>query len=277
MSYPNVLSAIPLRRYLLGQLGEEDTERLDRRLLADGDAFAELEAAQDDLIEDYLDGTLDAEERAAFEAHFLASPLHQRSLECARMIRERMLRDAGPARRNRPGTVGTWLGAIAALLLIAIWLVKWPPRQPKVADQATTTTVPSPAVSQTPPLSPGPLPSSAPSASAAPIRIAATLVVNRELSGEVERTIVRVDRGAPVAWIEILVESATAYRSLAAQLVRDGTVMFERKGIKPQTVVRLSLPSPRLAPGEYTLILTGSDPEGSSIELDRWELVVPAP
>jgi hypothetical protein len=270
------LTAIPLRRYLLGQLGEEDTERLDRRLLADGDAFAELEAVQDDLIEDYLDGALDPEERAAFEAHFLASPPHRQSLECARMIRERMLRDAGPARRVRLGTVGTWLGALAALLLIAISIVKWPPRQPDVADQATTTTVPSPVVSQAPPLSPGPTPSSAPSASAAPIRIAATLVVNREMSGEVERTVLRVDRDEPVARIEILVEGATVYRSLAAQLVRDGTVVFERKGIKPQTVVRLSLPSQRLAPGEYTLILTGSDPEGTSIELDRWELVVPA-
>ncbi len=68
------------RDYLLERLPPEDLEPLDIRLIED-DTFAEqLSAAEDDLISDYLDGALAAEEIAAFQKIFLASPERRRSL-----------------------------------------------------------------------------------------------------------------------------------------------------------------------------------------------------
>ncbi|HBR57998.1 MAG TPA: hypothetical protein DEA22_11115, partial [Blastocatellia bacterium] len=50
---------IELRRFLLGLVeSESEREAIELRLLQDPDFLEELEASEDDIIEDYVDGSL---------------------------------------------------------------------------------------------------------------------------------------------------------------------------------------------------------------------------
>jgi hypothetical protein len=55
------------RRYLLGQLDEEQADAFEELLLANEQAQEALSVAEEELIESYADGTLSDEERRAFE------------------------------------------------------------------------------------------------------------------------------------------------------------------------------------------------------------------
>jgi hypothetical protein len=269
-----------MRGYLLGQLGEEEQDRIERGLLADADAFPALEAAQDELIEDYLDGALEPADRAAFEAHFLAAPSHAESLACARLVREALLREAGEAaaptaagaRRGSRRLVVAWLGAAAAVVLAVVWLGRGTREQPQVAGSlppATTLAIPSssPALVATEP-------EGAPSAR--PVRTAsATFLVNREMSAAGEATALRLDAGIDEVQLEIVLEAASAYRQLAARLVTSGGATVEWKALAPREIVVLKLAADRLPAGAHTLVLTGRPAEGGdAVELDRWTLAV---
>lgn len=79
---------LTLRQYLLGRLDapSEITERLEERILMDSD-FAELAGViEDEVIEDYLQGVLDLEDRDAVEKHFLRPPERQEKLRIARLV-----------------------------------------------------------------------------------------------------------------------------------------------------------------------------------------------
>ena len=73
-----------LVRYLLGQLGESEQERVEQTYLADQDWQERLAIAEDELIDDYVHGTLAAAGRAAFEKHFLNSPRRHERVAFAR-------------------------------------------------------------------------------------------------------------------------------------------------------------------------------------------------
>lgn len=64
------------RDFLLGRLPDESPARrqIERRLMLDPDFAAEIEEAEDDLIDDYVRKSLSAPERADFERHFLIAP-----------------------------------------------------------------------------------------------------------------------------------------------------------------------------------------------------------
>ena len=63
---------IELRRFLLGLVeSESEREAIELRLLQDPDFLEELEASEDDIIEDYVDGSLSDEETEAFENNFI--------------------------------------------------------------------------------------------------------------------------------------------------------------------------------------------------------------
>lgn len=73
------------REFLLGRLPDESPARreIERRLMLDPDFSAEMDAAEDDLVDDYARKALTAREREDFERHFLLP------------ARRRLTRDAG--------------------------------------------------------------------------------------------------------------------------------------------------------------------------------------
>jgi hypothetical protein len=74
-----------IRRYLLGDLHEEQREEIELRLLTDEELQTLLSEAQDDLIDDYVLGILSERERSLFQNNFLLTPerLHKLRLSQA--------------------------------------------------------------------------------------------------------------------------------------------------------------------------------------------------
>jgi anti-sigma factor RsiW len=75
--------------YLLGELPEEDLQRVERRFLEDEDLFNELEEIEDELVDDYVTGSLSVDRRAAFEKYFLRSAERRDKVEFAQALTER--------------------------------------------------------------------------------------------------------------------------------------------------------------------------------------------
>lgn len=75
-----------LFRFLLEELPPEESEEFEIRLLEDAELQDLVEAAELELIDDYLCGELSAAEADRFERHFLNSPTRRRKLELARIF-----------------------------------------------------------------------------------------------------------------------------------------------------------------------------------------------
>src|SRR5690349_1035741 len=63
-----------LVRYLLDLLSEEDTERLDALCLADDEVAGRLQAAENDLVDSYANGSLAGPTLSHFQRVYLTSP-----------------------------------------------------------------------------------------------------------------------------------------------------------------------------------------------------------
>jgi len=123
-----------LVRYLLGKLPEEKLAQVEDRAFADGDFRQALEAAEADLIDEYVRGELSESDRPAFEQRFLASPQRRSKVEFAKALA--VAADASPAgtfasstsRPERPSLISLIRGwtptlrfavAFAALVCVA--------------------------------------------------------------------------------------------------------------------------------------------------------------
>jgi anti-sigma factor RsiW len=76
-----------LKQYLLGQLSQEEQRQLEVRLLNDQQFLVELLMAEDELIDEYLDGSLSEQDREKFEQHFLATTERREKLTFAKALR----------------------------------------------------------------------------------------------------------------------------------------------------------------------------------------------
>ncbi|HEX2224702.1 MAG TPA: hypothetical protein VHN15_10900 [Thermoanaerobaculia bacterium] len=126
-----------LRRYLLDQLGEDEKEQVEQRLLADDDLFEAAEAVEGDLLHAYVRGELTAAERQSIDRRLAASPRGKARLDLARGMSHwadsqplpaprAAVRDGGqvtPFRRRLTQPLAGF--ALAASLLLAAALGVW--------------------------------------------------------------------------------------------------------------------------------------------------------
>jgi anti-sigma factor RsiW len=108
-------------RYLLGELPDDDAERLDEQSVVDDDFAARLRAAEDDLIDAYASGQLSGDRLKRFEAFYLASPHRRDRVAFARRFLPAIDDDAR-ARQQRvpvPRRAGSELPASAS------WVRRW--------------------------------------------------------------------------------------------------------------------------------------------------------
>lgn len=75
-----------IRKYLLGDLEEGERERVELRLLSDGDFAEAVSGARQELFEEYAAGALDAPERSSFERHCLNTHGAPKRLKFARAL-----------------------------------------------------------------------------------------------------------------------------------------------------------------------------------------------
>jgi hypothetical protein len=102
-------------KYLLGTLPEAERLRIEQAFFSADEAFEAMLAAEDELFGEYALDTLAPDQRAAFEARFLATPEGRRKLAFATALMEALGRHDS-VRAKRP------LGAFARVLVDRAWL-----------------------------------------------------------------------------------------------------------------------------------------------------------
>jgi hypothetical protein len=77
-----------LIRYILGELSEREQVALEEQYFADDHFFEHILAVEDQLIDDYVNGSLSNEYRASFEQHLLTSPRMRQRVEFNRSLQQ---------------------------------------------------------------------------------------------------------------------------------------------------------------------------------------------
>lgn len=129
-----------LRQFLLGDVDEEERHRLESLFITDSVARERILAAEQDLIDDYLDGSLTAAEKQKFDQLYANTAAQRRKLRIATSIKEWATREGNASLRPKPVRTslwsrlrdGVWLKptvalpiAVSAMILVialALWL-----------------------------------------------------------------------------------------------------------------------------------------------------------
>ena len=75
-----------MRRYLLGDLPESETNELEAEVLRDDEKFEQMWELENRLVDDYVRDRLTPSDRARFERHYQASPIHRQRVAVARKL-----------------------------------------------------------------------------------------------------------------------------------------------------------------------------------------------
>lgn len=103
-----------LRRYLLGQLPEQEQARIEGGLFQDDDLFDQLQAIKGELADDYARGELSAGERQQFERRFLASTAWREQVQFSKALAVALAESESESPvRTAPEAAPWWQSALA--------------------------------------------------------------------------------------------------------------------------------------------------------------------
>jgi len=237
-----------LRRYVLGSLEEDSRLQLEEKLIQDPDAFELLGVIEDELTEEYLDGSLTEAERLAFERHRGSSADGRRALEFLRTLKSRA---SAPAAEPEVASIfdrvswlrtalrqPVWLGAAAALLVASLAGNAW-----FVLGPGSTAGPGAGAVVPTFTLASGSLRS----------------------TGSLARVAVPPDVDVVRLLLDLPGDEYTLYRAALHDV--DGDELWAQSKIKAesteeQIVISLLVPAPLMPHGDYQLKVSGIAEEG---------------
>ena len=139
-----------VKKYLLGQLTDDEQHHFEQRVLTEDDLAEELEVTTEELVEEYLANQLTEKESEWFEQHFLASPQGKRSRQFATTFHRYFSNNlTKPKKRSWPERLGAFLnlqtaplravGALALVVIVAgvLWF-SLPSRPPSYATLTLT-------------------------------------------------------------------------------------------------------------------------------------------
>jgi hypothetical protein len=84
----NDINSETITRYLLDDLPEDARAALEDSFLGDEELFAQIADAENDLVDDYVAGHLNAKNRALFETNYLALPENREKVAAAKLLLE---------------------------------------------------------------------------------------------------------------------------------------------------------------------------------------------
>ena len=129
----NEITDADIREYILGQSPPDKSDRLDE-LSFDDEHSGRIGAVEREIIDDYVRGGLDPDERSAFESNYLSSPLRRERVQFSRDFakfadRSKPVAEPTPAKQSifdifRQRMFVLQFGAVAMLLIVgaAAWL-----------------------------------------------------------------------------------------------------------------------------------------------------------
>src|SRR5215217_9172884 len=119
---------VTIRKYLLGALSDDDREEVELRYFSDEELFDKLQAAEDDLIDDFLSGNLSQADVDMFHQNFLVGRKRERQLRVGKAWRNYAAAHAGE-KPPKPVKASNWwhfflqyaptIGAVAGLSVVA--------------------------------------------------------------------------------------------------------------------------------------------------------------
>ena len=131
-SGPLANDGLPARR-----LSPADRQSVREEIFASEEAWSQLAAAEEELVDSYARGELDAEHRALVEERLLWSAAAQKKLRMARALLQ-----AGSVLRRRRRMWAIASTAAAAVLLMASFVAWWRTPAPEVAPVVAALTIP---------------------------------------------------------------------------------------------------------------------------------------
>src|ERR1051326_2140666 len=128
-----------LREFLLGKVNEEERERIENLFLTDTQARERILAAEQDLIEDYLEDSLAAADEESFLSRYGQTSTQQRQLQINKSIKKWALSESSST-HSVPVKISVWTylrerlrlkpaliipiaaTALIAVVIAAVWL-----------------------------------------------------------------------------------------------------------------------------------------------------------
>ena len=255
---PDIVSG-ELRSYLLGSLGAARAEALEARYVTEAELVEEIRGQEEALVADYLADRLTAVDRARFDGHYLASPVHRDRVAVARAFDDR-LAAAAPAAKPDAAFYG-WMAMAAAVVLMSLWLVGRPGPEPRQAQ-----TPPAPTPTRTPVPAPAPAPAPAPVPAPPVLRAAFALTLSPLTTrGGEQRVHTRPD-GPVELLIHLEGAASPGDRVYDAEIQTvDGQVVWRGRAraaaIATGRLTTLDVPAERLPSNDYVIVVTAGGAE----------------
>ena len=257
-----------IRRYLLGELAEENQRQLEESLLTNNELFEELLIAEDELVDEYAAGLLDEPGRERFEKHFLSTPERNQKLRFARAFKKHIASATAresPASTDddsQPSSWKRWLPTFlhtrnpvlsfslaTALLLVPIaglWLIIQLSSGPQIITNG------------------GPSPSKF-----CPVTLKPGLVRD---AGEMKRVVIPADADGVQLRLELASDEYESYRAVlqtdeGREILTGDKLKAEATGA--EKVVVFSFPARLLTDSDYQVKLSGITPSGDLENISR--------
>ena len=264
-----------LRQFLLGQIDEEERQQIEELFITDSLSRERILFIEQDLIEDYLEGSLTATDQKSFLQQYTATPTQRQKLRIAKSIKERAAREGArtvPSAASVWGRWAEWLRprfvfvvpvavvVIIAIVAAAIWLnsrIERRNRHLALVEEVIQLNVPS-SLSYVPPqmkvleLGPGTFRSGE---SAELVRDTAVQQVELHL-----------------LWMQ---EQYPNYRAVVHRISDDESVTInDRHAESDGKTIRLRLPAHFLTRGTYLIELTGIADGGVTSPTEEYQFTV---
>ena len=149
----NVEAEISMKRYLLGELAEPQQLELEQGMMTSNERFDRLLVAEDELVDEYLRGTLSAREEKKFDDYFLCAPDRRRKLRFFRSLRRYICSHGAQTFWRWPEFLtfrpfphriieGSLAAALSLMVLGGSWLTFRIQHLDHLLEQARTQTIP---------------------------------------------------------------------------------------------------------------------------------------
>lgn len=291
ISVKNPVSDDLMKRYLLGDVSDEQQVRLEAEYFVDDSVFEQLSALEDELIDDYVRGELAEPQRRQFELHFLNSVERQRKLAFAESFAQYLssVPAAGAAEKRETSQqrIADWLGlrgagarwAFAAVFVVVVFggaglaWENWQLRTQLMEIQAQQTVLRqqeeqlSKQLAQLKALAIEGTPQSTPVAEGTqsqphPFPIVAVILAPGLVRSSAEQKTLIIPPGAHLVRLRLDLENQPYESYLATLETAEGRRVWSKEGLKatPEGGVRmvvLDLPSSLLGNNDYILKLRG--------------------
>ena len=262
------------RAFLLGKLDDEQRELIEDLFLTDAQVRERVLAAEQDLIEDYLEDNLTGADRDRFLSRYAQTPAQQRELRITKSIKDWAVREAAISRGVTPKSSNlsgfrAWLrpafvvpvtAAIVIAVVVGLWLNgRMQQRNRHLAVEQELARLNSPSSLRE---DPGQMAS----LDLSPVTVrSGQSQAEFEQSGDINLLELRL------AWIQR--ERYSTYRAV----VRRGDETLHLPELQAQgegNTIRIRLPTSMLSSGRYEIELTGINPDGTLGLTETYPLVV---